>query len=83
MKRSGKLGGVNRAARSEDLINKLPSVVVAGAGQTAAEDQRGSVTHSVFVSVEKFNTFCSESTTEPQRLPTCCCNTFDEPLMKL
>lgn len=45
MKRSGKLGGVNRAAGSGDLtglqINKLPSVVVAGADQTAAEDQRG------------------------------------------
>lgn len=35
---------VQEAWRSEDLTNKLPSVVVAGAGQTAAEDQRGSMT---------------------------------------
>lgn len=30
-------------------FSKLPLVVVASAGQTAAEDQRGSVTRSVFV----------------------------------
>lgn len=53
VKRSGKLGGVNRAAGSEDStgpqINKLSSGAVAGTGETAAEDQRGSMTRAVFV----------------------------------
>lgn len=51
-KRSGKLGDVNRVVRSEDStgpqINKLPSVVVACASQTAAEDQGRSVTLFLF-----------------------------------
>lgn len=68
LKRSGKLAGVNMLVGSEDStglqINKVSSVVVAGAGQqTAAGDQRG---QSVF-SVEKSNIFWSASTTEPQR----------------
>lgn len=42
-------GEVREACRSEDLTNKLPSVVVAGAGQTAAEDQRGSMSQGLFL----------------------------------
>lgn len=68
LKRSGKLGGVNRAPGSQDFTNKLPSVVVAGAGQTAAEDLRGSVTRSAFVVGGKETSYFVELQQQRERL---------------